>query len=52
MDLLLIRLSMPHNNHALQRIRLSRPGCNPRVSRAVSLSLGRWAATGLNRGNL
>ena len=30
-------------NHALQRTRPSRPGCNPRVPRAGSLSLGRSA---------
>jgi hypothetical protein len=28
-------------NHALQRTRPSRPGCNPRLPRAGSLSLGR-----------
>jgi len=28
-------------NHALQRTRPSRYGCNPRLSRAGSLSLGR-----------
>jgi hypothetical protein len=28
-------------NHALQRTRLERRGCNPRVPRAGSLSLGR-----------
>ena len=29
-------------NHALQRTRPSRSGCNPRVPRAGSLSLGRY----------
>jgi len=33
--------SMKTPNHALQRTRPSRPGCNPRVPRAGSLSLGR-----------
>ena len=32
-------------NHALQRTRPSRPGCNRTLSRAGSLSLGRWADT-------
>jgi hypothetical protein len=32
-------------NHALQRSRPSRRGCNPRVPRARSLSWGRWAFT-------
>src|SRR3989442_72087 len=31
-------------NHALQRTRPSRPGCNPRVPCAGSLSLVRWVA--------
>ena len=31
-------------NHTLQRTRLSRSGCNPRVLRAGSLRLGHWAA--------
>ncbi len=33
-----------HNNHALQRTRPLRSGCNPRVLWAGSLSWGRWAA--------
>jgi hypothetical protein len=32
------------SNHALQRTRPSRSGCNPRVPRAGSLSLGRSSA--------
>jgi hypothetical protein len=31
-------------NHALQRTRPSRPGCNPGVAWAGSLSLGRYVA--------
>jgi hypothetical protein len=31
-------------NHALQRTRRERRGCNPRIPWAGSLSLGRWAA--------
>ncbi len=36
-------------NHALQRTRPSRPGCNPRSSQAGSLSLGRWRAMRRNK---
>jgi hypothetical protein len=35
-------------NHALQRTRPSRSGCNPRLPRAGSLSLGRWMTCPLN----
>jgi hypothetical protein len=35
--------AVPPNPYALQRTRPSRSGCKPRVPRAGSLSLGRWA---------
>jgi hypothetical protein len=41
-------MSTQRPNHALQRTRPSRSGCNPRVSRAGSLSLGRWTCSPLN----
>jgi hypothetical protein len=34
---------MTWSNHALQRTRPSRSGCNPRLPRAGSLSLGHYA---------
>ena len=39
---------MTPNPTALQRTRPSRPACNPRVPRAGSLSLGRYATEATN----